>query len=271
MINEIPGYCPACRKEVEVTPDDPLVCPSCDGQIFVSLDGWPDGVSSTDPGMIEGPPLKVLLAALIEGLDDGVIACDAQGEITLFNRAARDLYGLPTWSMPPSEWADHFDLFHADGTTPVAAGQGPLTWTLEGGAVKNVEIVVAPRNGRAPRSLLVTGRAINRFGGRLGAVIVMHEITERKQEEATRIEKQKRLARQKQALEINDNVVQALVAARWAISSGDVEKTSELISKALDSSMVIVRRDLAEIKRSKSMEPGDFVRERGADARPEET
>lgn len=264
----IPGYCPNCHKEVSLTPDDALVCPTCTGHVFAALEALDEAEagSTADAGSAEAPPLKVLLATLIEELDEGVIACDAEGEVTLFNRAARELFGLPAGPVLPQQWSDHYEIFHADGETPLAPDEGPLTWTLQGAVVKNVEIVVAPKDGGGPRCLLVTGRPINKLGGRLGAVIVMHEITERKQEENLRIERAERLARQRQALEINDNVVQALVAGRWALGAGDVDRATEMIGRALDSSIEIVREDLSELKKIGPLEPGDFVRESAAEA-----
>lgn len=267
----IPGYCPTCQKEISLTPDDALVCPTCSGGVFAALDSDEQGeVLSGSTGSAEAPPLKVLLAALIEDLDDGVIACDSDGKITLFNRAARELFGLPRGPIPPEQWSNHYDLFHGDGETPLADGEGPLTWTLRGSLVKNVEIVVAPKDGQKRRYLFVTGRRVDKFEGRFGAVIVMHEITERKQEEALRIEAAERLARQRQALEINDNVVQSLVAGRWALGAGDTERAAEMIGRALDASVAIVREDLAEIKKVQPLKPGDFVRERGVDAAPQD-
>lgn len=257
----IPGYCPHCEKGIALSTDDVLVCPSCNRAIFVALEPPGDRAPGDES---EAPPLKVLLASILEDLQEGVIACDGEGEITLFNRAARDLFGLPPNPVLPRRWGDHFDVFHGDGVTPVAPGQGPLTWALQGAVVKNMEVVVVPKDGRPPRSLLVSGRSINRHAGRLGAVLVMHEISERKQEEAFRLQEAERVVRQRQALEVNDNVVQSLVAARWALAAGDVDQAGPLVESALNASIKIVQSDLGELKKGRPAEPGDFVRERAA-------
>lgn len=262
----IAGYCPFCEKEVALSADDVLVCPSCKRAIFVALEPSGDRyldspVAGSQP---ETPPLKVLLASILEDLDEGVIACDGEGHITLFNRAARDFFGLPAEPVLPQRWTEYYDLFHGDGVTPIAPGEGPLTWALQGAVVKNMEVVVVPTDGRRPRSLLVSGRAINRHAGRLGAVIVMHEISERKQEEAARLEEVKRAERQRQALEVNDNVVQSLVAARWALGAGEVDRVEAFVESALDAATKIVRADLQDLKKDQPPKPGDFVRARPA-------
>src|SRR5437867_698649 len=41
------------------------------------------------------------LRALLDSLDAGVVACDQDGILTLFNRATRELYGLPEDSPAP--------------------------------------------------------------------------------------------------------------------------------------------------------------------------
>lgn len=257
------GYCPRCQKELAVSPEDTLACPSCNGGILVAIGAESEDGDFSQP-VVERPPLKTLLASVVEDLDDGIIACDSEGDAIVFNHSARDLFGLPAQPVPPDSWGDFFDLFEADGVTPLPPGEGPLTWTMQGAVVKNVEIVVVPKDGEGPRSLLVSGRSIMRRGKKLGAVIAMHEITEHKRAEAVRLEKAAQRARQEQALEINDTVVQSLVAARWAISAGDAKRASDLVGKALHASVAIVQGDLQELKKHRPLEPGDFVREHGA-------
>ena len=270
----IPGYCPHCEQGIALSTDDVLVCPSCGRAIFVALESS-EGERYPEPGApgteAEAPPLKVLLASILEDLQEGVIACDGDGEITLFNRAARDFFALPDDPVLPQRWGDHYDVFHGDGVTPIASGAGPLTWALQGAIVKNMEVVVVPKDGRPPRSLLVSGRAINRHSGRLGAVLVMHEISERKQDEAFRLLEAERAVRQRQALEVNDNVVQSLVAARWALAAGDPQRAGPLVEAALNASVEIVQADLDEFKKSGRVKPGDFVRERPAGDAPKES
>src|SRR5690606_24236109 len=49
-----------------------------------------------------------LLDAVLESIDVGVIACDAEGRQTLFNRAARALLGQELNGTGPDEWAQHY-------------------------------------------------------------------------------------------------------------------------------------------------------------------
>ncbi len=123
---------------------------------------------------------RVFLEVLLDSLTDGVVACDAEGVLTLFNRATRELHGLPERPIPASEWADHYKLYHSDGKTPMSMEDIPLFRAWRGESLSEVEIVVAPR-GRPPRTLTCNGRAlVDPQGARLGAVIAMRDVTERR-------------------------------------------------------------------------------------------
>ncbi|MBD2256108.1 GAF domain-containing protein [Pseudanabaena sp. FACHB-2040] len=127
-----------------------------------------------------------LLKVLLDNVQAGIVACDAEGRLTLFNRVAREFHGLPPQPLPPERWAAHYDLYRPDGKTPLPLDEIPLFQALQGQSVKNVEMVIAPKQG-APRTLLASGQVIvDAQGQQQGAVAVMHDITERKQAEAER-------------------------------------------------------------------------------------
>jgi diguanylate cyclase (GGDEF)-like protein/PAS domain S-box-containing protein len=119
--------------------------------------------------------------ALLESLQSGIVACDAEGILTLFNSAAREFHSLPEQPLPPDQWADHFDLFQPDGVTPLSTQEIPLFRAFGGEIVRDAEMVIAPAD--APRrTLLVSGQAIyGSQGQKLGAVVAMHDITARRQ------------------------------------------------------------------------------------------
>ncbi len=122
-------------------------------------------------------------SAMLESLQSGVVACDAAGVLALFNRAARDFHGIPEEALPAEEWADRFDLFRADGVTPLTTGEIPLFRAYGGETVRDAEMVIAPA-GRPDRIVLASGQAIYDGDGRkLGAVVAMHDITARRRAE----------------------------------------------------------------------------------------
>ena len=122
------------------------------------------------------------------------MACDANGVLTLFNRATREFHGLSEDRVPAEHWAEHYHLFHADGVTPMATEDVPLYRALQGEHVQGVEMVIAPTNG-SRRVVQASGRSLlDEHGARLGAVVSMHDITARQEaDEAVRRARYQRL------------------------------------------------------------------------------
>lgn len=118
------------------------------------------------------------LKALLENLSDAIVACDADGILTYFNSATQRIHGLPAEPLPPEEWADRYALYSADGKTPLSRDEIPLFRALNGEAVRNAEMVIAPTD-RMPHRLLASGTAIHDVSGaKIGAVVVMRDVTD---------------------------------------------------------------------------------------------
>ncbi len=66
------------------------------------------------------------LAAVLDNVESGIVACDADGVLTLFNRAAREFHDLPLERIPAEQWAEHYDLYHPDGKTRMKTEEVPL-------------------------------------------------------------------------------------------------------------------------------------------------
>jgi PAS domain S-box-containing protein len=132
------------------------------------------------------------LKTILDTIEAGIVACDSHGILTLFNRAAQEFHGLPLEPLPAEQWAEHYDLYLPDAATKMKKEQIPLFRTLQGETVRNAELMIAPKRGTA-RLMLTSGQAlVDRYGKKFGAVIVMHDITERKRaEEALRASESK--------------------------------------------------------------------------------
>ncbi len=121
---------------------------------------------------------RAFLAATLESLSDGVVACDATGNLVLFNRASREFHGLPEVALPPDEWTAHYNLYRADGVTPLPMEEIPLQRAFRGEEVHDAEMAIAP-TGQAPRLIRASGRPIHAANGDvLGAVAAMRDVTE---------------------------------------------------------------------------------------------
>ncbi|MEZ0491105.1 PAS domain S-box protein [Kineococcus sp. TBRC 1896] len=119
-----------------------------------------------------------LTAAVLESVDVGIVVADERGRLTMFNRTAQHWHGLDADSgLDPAQHAGRYDLFAADGRTPLDAGEVPLHRVLREGSVADTEIVLAPA-GRAALTVVCSGRRMTRAdGSALGAVVVMADVS----------------------------------------------------------------------------------------------
>lgn len=135
---------------------------------------------------------RKFLEAVLENLSDALVACDAEGKLTLFNRTAQEFHGLTAEPVSAEKWAEHYDLYEADGITPLAKEKIPLFRAFQGEKISNVEMVVAPKN-KERLTLLASGQPIiDSHGNKIGAVVGMRDVTERKRAEANLTKSEKR-------------------------------------------------------------------------------
>lgn len=133
---------------------------------------------------------RQFLQALLENLSDGIVACDADGILTLFNQATQEFHGVPWEAIAADAWGDYYDLYQADGKTPLTREEIPLFRALQGELVRDVEMAIAPKNGTM-RQVLVNGDSIiTPEGEKLGAVVAMRDISDRKAAEAAIAERE---------------------------------------------------------------------------------
>ncbi|MGO8880302.1 MAG: PAS domain S-box protein [Desulfomonilaceae bacterium] len=90
---------------------------------------------------------QVFTSALLENILDGVVACDEDGTLVLFNRMAREWHGLDPMAIPQEKWADHYDLYCADGVTPMNVATVPLARAFRGEELRNEGMVIRAKGG----------------------------------------------------------------------------------------------------------------------------
>ncbi len=183
-----------------------------------------------------------LVQAVLDTVEVGIVACDAAGRLTVFNAAARAVHGLdPDGSLTPDEWAGHYALRCADGTTPLAADRVPLLRALVEGRVVGAEVVIAP-TGRPPVRVRCDGRALRAPDGALaGAVVAMTDVTA-----ALAAEKELRHAREvvdrtTEALSRSEELVRTAfehgpVAMCWVDPRGAIEHANPALRRLLSMS-----------------------------------
>src|SRR6266404_4696623 len=125
-----------------------------------------------------------ILQSIFSSMVDAVVVADRQGNFLVFNPAAERVFGKGATQIASSEWSHEYGLHLPDKVTPFPPDQLPLTRSIRGEEVNNVEIFV--RHAKAPQGLWtrVNGRPLRDPNGELsGGVIVCRDITEVKKEE----------------------------------------------------------------------------------------
>ena len=126
------------------------------------------------------------LSAVFDNIGEAIVICDENGRLIRFNKAAQTLHGLPEQPIMPDRWAEYYSLFKTDGITPLPVEEIPLYRALKGELVRNAEIVVAALNS-SPRFMVCNGQALSdHYGKTIGAVVAMHDDTQRRMAEKER-------------------------------------------------------------------------------------
>ncbi len=131
---------------------------------------------------IAGQPQSAqFLEALLAHVSDGIVACDAEGRLVLFNHVAQITHELTAAPIEPEGWSEHYNLYDAEGLRLLTASELPLCRALQGEVVINQEMMIKPPHS-TPRSVLANSTPIySSTGEKLGAVVLARDITAYKQ------------------------------------------------------------------------------------------
>jgi len=129
--------------------------------------------------------------AILENMTDGVVACDSKENIKLFNRVAREWSGVHEKKILKDKWLEQFVLYKKDGVTKLPTIEFPLRRAFQGEIVLDAEFM-ARQEGQLMRRILTNGQAFyDSDGKKLGAVVIMRDVTERKKIELDLIESER--------------------------------------------------------------------------------
>jgi len=125
-----------------------------------------------------------ILSSILSNMGDAVVVADKSGNFLVFNPAAERMFGKGAMHLPPAEWSQNYGLYLPDKTTPFPHDQLPITRSIRGEDVDNIEMFV--RHEKAPHGLWtrITGRPLRDASGELlGGVVVCRNLTRVKEEE----------------------------------------------------------------------------------------
>ena len=156
-----------------------------------------------------------LLNTVFNGISDGVIVVDAEGNYTLLNRKAQEMVEPDIKASTLDESPEKYGLYLGDGKTLFSPDELPLSRALRGEKSTDIDMVV--RNRRLPDGVQMSVSAsplLNESGAIEGGVAVARDVTGIKQTEQKLKESIHQLEHQSQLMQsIFDNISDGVVAA----------------------------------------------------------
>src|SRR5262245_19549176 len=128
-----------------------------------------------------------VLTSILDHMSDAVIVADKNYKFLTFNPAAERMFGTGATETKAEGWSRTYGLYLSDQQTPFPADELPLARSIRGENVDDLEMFV--RHQKSPNGVWVrvSGRPLRSADGELsGGVIVCHDITESKKEDAFR-------------------------------------------------------------------------------------
>ena len=91
---------------------------------------------------------REFLQAVLESIEEGIVACDANGVLSLFNRSSRENLGRDMEPLPVSEWPQFYQLYYPGGKELYSPNDLPLIRALHGETVRGAEVVTKTPAGK---------------------------------------------------------------------------------------------------------------------------
>lgn len=132
------------------------------------------------------------VSAMLDNLQEGIIACDNSGNLVHMNSSAQEFLGIdgPLEKTRPD--FDQCKLFQPDGVTRLERDDFPLNRALRGEPFERSELMIR-KDGHKPLIVNTSGQAMrDRSGMKLGAVVSMHDITKHRDTEQLAKKSEKR-------------------------------------------------------------------------------
>ncbi|KTC87431.1 MULTISPECIES: MHYT domain-containing protein [Legionella] len=125
---------------------------------------------------------KEFLNAMLDNLEDGIIACNEKGEVTVLNNAIQKNFSIDKSLLNVEKMYKYYQLSTPDHK-PLPKDQYPLRRVFNGEIIQRLPMIVKFKNDETIDVIIDGQPIINKEGRSLGAVIVTHDITELKRAE----------------------------------------------------------------------------------------
>jgi PAS domain S-box-containing protein len=123
------------------------------------------------------------LSTLLENIADGIVACNAQGQITYSNLSSKALQEARERGISVAEWNEFFKIEYADGTGKMTQKDLPMQRALNGDTIKDYQFLVVTEDGSYRHIICNAQPLLDTNGTITGAISVTRDITGSKEAE----------------------------------------------------------------------------------------
>jgi len=171
------------------------------------------------------------LKAILDNVNEGIVACNDKGEIIIFNKIARKFHGFHHIQFKTSHWPGNYYLYNTTDGAEIKDNNLPIKRALAGEIIQNEQYKICPPN-LEEKIVLIDGQPIiNKEGKKLGAVIVVHDITESQKAQDEIIAKNKALATANRDLKLAE---ESLRQVNSELESRVNERTKEVLDEKVE-------------------------------------
>lgn len=127
---------------------------------------------------------KSKLQGILDNMAEGVEASDLNGNVTFFNKAAREILGISSTQKNLTQWHKHYDIFESDKVTPIESSELPISKALKGEKTQSEQFI---KNKRSTKGIFILTKGSplrNREGDIAGGVAIFSDISKNKEAEA---------------------------------------------------------------------------------------
>lgn len=124
---------------------------------------------------------KTWLNNILDNLSEGIVVTNKEGKFLLFNQMAERILGKSPSAVMPENLSEKFFFFDKDKLSPYPSDKFPLNRSLLGEKVNEEELLVDNPEFDKPKQISVTSRPMDIEGEEPQAVMVLRDVTEKRE------------------------------------------------------------------------------------------
>ncbi len=113
-----------------------------------------------------------LLHSIVDSIMEGIMICDRNGKIILFNKRSEELFGKVAFERPIKQWSEEYCLYHPDGKLLFHVDELLLDRALNGETVDNKPLLMKNLETGMEKYLLASSRPVRDTNNEVTAAMI---------------------------------------------------------------------------------------------------